>query len=159
MCSTSTSHAPSKARKITFHANGHGFSVPAVNVKDDTLWARDLRTARYIADLSTSIAEAIYEDVREDFWTIHAPELARTFGYGRVYSEGRSGGWLVVETPPDLDACNPCYGSEGQCPACTRWFEFVDAIEAELKDMGEVFVERLRERAAEAEANIVRGYN
>lgn len=75
---------------------------PQINVKDHTLWASDLRTAEMIAQLGENRVEAIYDGVREDFWSDIAPDIADEYGYGRdIWADGRSGGWLYAKGARD----------------------------------------------------------
>lgn len=75
---------------------------PQVCVKDDTLWAHDLRTRDMIAALPESEVDAIYAGVVFDFWQVSAPAVAEEHGYSsEVYSDGRSGGWLQPKGHPD----------------------------------------------------------
>lgn len=144
MCNTTRERA-----KITFHADLNNYPRPAVNVKDQTLWAQDPRTARFYDELSEGVISAIYEGVCEDFWSTHAQEISEGYGFGQAFSEGRSSGWLVVENPPDVEhATGRAY-----------WLNFADDIAECVKGMGEEFVRQLAARCAEVDANIVRGEN
>src|SRR3984957_11786357 len=69
----------------------------AINVKDHHLYAQDDRFSEY----SQQALSVAYEDCKESFWNHFAPEVAEKFGYGKVFAEGRSGGWLVVENEPN----------------------------------------------------------
>jgi hypothetical protein len=154
MCNTTRERA-----KITFHADLNNYPRLAVNVKDQTLWAQDPRTAKFYDELSEGVISAIYEGICEDFWSTHAQEISEGYGFGQVFSEGRSSGWLVVENTPDLSMCDPCYGDTGRCTDCELWLAFVADIEACIKGMGEEFIRQLAARCAEVDANIVRGEN
>lgn len=130
---------------------------PAIDVKDRHLWARDPRLAPAYAELSERVIDAIYREVQSDFWQDIAPDIAREHGYQSdrnghvIYSDGRSGGWLILACPPDLTACEPCYGESGQCPDLQTWCAFSDEINAAVRASGEVFVQRLGEAVSELE--------
>lgn len=76
-----------KARKIeiTFHAD-NGQAHPAINVK--------VREWPLVEGLDESVAERAYDAPVETFWR-DAQSIAHLHGYTGVFSEGRSGGWLV----------------------------------------------------------------
>src|ERR1019366_5457602 len=85
---------------------------PAVEVKDHELYAQNWRFNELQQQLGQSVCDAIYESVLEDFWRLFAPEVAKEYGYGEVWAEGRSNGWLTVGEPPildpaELDECEP----------------------------------------------------
>jgi hypothetical protein len=56
----------------------------------------------------------IYENCKEAFWDTYAPKVAEEYGYGKIFSEGRSDGWLVVENPPLLYEAEPYYEEMGE---------------------------------------------
>lgn len=146
----------------TTHIERHG-GQPAVCVKDRELYAHTAPYAALIAQLPEDAAETIYQGVLADFWQIAGDEASER-GYGGVWSEGRSGGWLIVSNPPDLDACEPCYGESSElCDVATKWLDFAGQIRAEMMAAREMFAQRLSEAVAELEArresNIVRGEN
>jgi hypothetical protein len=144
---------------------------PAVRVKDDALWARDPRTAPLYDVLSESVIDAIYEDTREDFWNLAAPELAREHGYsGKVWSAGHSSGWLVLDDRLDwtehvdrsslvpLDFAEGVFGvgeeyddAEFRAAVAGReqFLHFAAAVDDAVSEAGEEFAYRLRERVAE----------
>ena len=66
--------------------------------KYDILWRDEER----FAPLTEQEVEWAYEDCQQQFWE-DANELAREHGYKAVYSEGRSGGWLVIDPQPRMD--------------------------------------------------------
>jgi hypothetical protein len=71
----------------------------AINVKDHHLYAQDDRFSEY----SQQVLTMAYGDCQEAFWSRFAPYSAEKFGYGKVFAEGRSGGWLIVENEPSGD--------------------------------------------------------
>jgi hypothetical protein len=75
----------------------HGY---AVNVKDHHAYAHEPATADAIELLGEDETQAIYEQHQEVFWE-DAAAIARDHGFDTVYSEGRSGGWLVPDPQPD----------------------------------------------------------
>jgi hypothetical protein len=74
---------------------------PAVNVKDPVLWAHHPIVGPIIEELGDERVEAIYQGTVEDFWNVWAQSIANDFGYGEIWSEGRSGGWLTTDHAPD----------------------------------------------------------
>lgn len=129
---------------------------PAVDVKDrSTYWQLSDVARAAIEALGENRANAIYDGIVQDFWEVYAPEIARTYGYGAIYSEGRSGGWLVVENAPDLTACNPCYGDaldNGKCDDCIHWEAFAAEIDALVESCSQEYPMRLLETVANIEA-------
>lgn len=106
----------------------------AINVKDHRIYAQDPPFEIYSQkDLQTA-----YEDCKEAFWTHYAPKVAEKYGYGKVFSEGRSGGWLVVEKSPRLRLQD--YLNDEQSPTLhkhianeqTKWLDFSREILAEM---------------------------
>jgi hypothetical protein len=158
---------------IQYHSEALGgeSSQPAINVKDDVLYAREEPYATLIEQVGENVANALYERAREGFW-MDADVLADDFGYGEAFSEGRSGGWLVVSTPPDLDAedetCDRCgfhlttrtCGNRSTCDDCgdeqrwlgderrELWLTFAAAVESAIKDARAYYVELMREHLA-----------
>lgn len=143
---------------ITFRKPG----VPAVNVKDDWVFSQHANTplGKLIDALPEDVVSNVYEGVREDFWTLAAPRLAADHGYGRVWSEGRSGGWLVVEKPPvldlehqDLDGTDLDTDEEQLQVNRAGWEVFEREIEQEIEYLRDYWlVERLEEALTERQA-------
>lgn len=75
---------------------------PAIDVKDHGAYWHDPKLADDLETIGEAEVERIYDGLRENFWEHYAPEIARGHGYGSVYADGRSGGWLVVEGVPDF---------------------------------------------------------
>lgn len=92
---------------------------------------------------SNLVVEMAYEECKEAFWEDLAPRISEKYGYGKVYSEGRSGGWLTVEFPPALfwpersllehsakmfrEECARCVDNEEE------WKTFAEEIRAEME--------------------------
>jgi hypothetical protein len=129
--------------EITFRGG-----YPAVNVKDEeTYHSANEKMKALIDALPNEIGQARYESVREDFWSNVAPALAEEAGYGEVYSEGRSDGWLMVEKPPNLDPDEPGFRQRS-----AEWLRFEDEIGLAILSLREDFHERLEEALTEHEA-------
>src|ERR1035437_9769574 len=112
--------------EIAYHSEHCQAAKPAVNVKDHHVYHNDPR----FTDFSEDEFQAAYENCQEAFWESYAPEVSKHYGYGEIYSEGRSGGWLVVENPPDLESEYPIGDNLAECAAHERklkeqWEEFV----------------------------------
>lgn len=158
--------------EVTYHDG-----QPAVNVKDRHNYANDPKFAPFYESLGEVVVEWIYDGVQSDFWDHYAPEIAREFGYGDVYSAGRSSGWLVVEKAPELEdeddpGCEVCEhvlltelpGGEQRCDDCghiqesplqkarARWAEFEQRIEQEMNYCRDQLLERLVEAVEEKNA-------
>ena len=102
---------------VDFHSDGHRKSRPAVNVKvyksiksvdfsqfhadsDDgfTLdWVRENVSDERLSDAFSWACEREWETLQQDAEDIFGPRV-------KVYSEGRSGGWAVVDGLPDFDS-------------------------------------------------------
>lgn len=155
--------------------------MPAVCVKDHTAWAHDSRTADLIAELGEEIAATIYEDVQRDFWEVVAPAIADDHDYDphKVYSAGRSGGWLTIPgtyfldytiddkwtiEPADEDAPEDTREEYAEAIAARdRFVKFAKAIVTAQESHEESFVQSLQQAVAELEARreavLVRGTN
>lgn len=105
--------------------------VPVVNVRDFHVYGQDPEYAKFYEGLSETVIEVEYQAHVEGFWRIDAPTIVKDYGYGEVLAQGRSDGWLAVTDPPDLSACDPCYGVEKgeKCADVLRWENFVAEIE------------------------------
>lgn len=128
---------------------------PVVEVRDRSLYAHDHVAGPMIERLGETRAENIYQGVAEDFWNFYAPEIAREFGYGAVWSAGRSSGWLWAEGADwdyPLDVERPIgpldeYDTE-QYERRAQFFKFAERIDAAVKDAQAEYVERLSEALA-----------
>lgn len=86
------------------------------------------------------------EFAREDGWELAKEAAEEIFpGNVEVYSEGRSGGWLVVSGLPDVEEWNAA--------AVARWARFAKAVKAILDDRDYQFVWHLFVNVYEAERN------
>lgn len=96
----------------------HRASSPTVNVKDRAYWEGD-RETRCVTDRGDDVGnvaevireleaagidvQAIYDASARMFWDHYAPEAALEAGFSeRVYSEGRSSGWVYPDGPRPL---------------------------------------------------------
>ena len=121
----------------------------AVEVKDNKRYISNPNTANLIDTLGAEIAEDIYNGIQYDFWHFFAPEIAQAYGYGKVYSEGRSDGWLIVENPPTLDSAdydNIIEGEEVARKAIQRWEEFIGAIDELVEQCQKEYPIRMMEK-------------
>lgn len=94
---------------VQFHRIGYsGYRLPAVNVKCYTFPDADKIAAHYSKDAEDSevekVMEWLFESEQESFWELAKYDAEEIFGKQiKVYSEGRSGGWLVVEGLKDFE--------------------------------------------------------
>jgi hypothetical protein len=118
-----------KKEQIETHSDGYGRSShPAVNVK-----VRNFPSAYQVAEhfqcseeTAAKALEYAFESAQQNFWE-SAEELARHYlkqSGLEVYSEGRSGGWLVVHGLPDIESWDAIMVS--------RWSRFADAVAREV---------------------------
>lgn len=120
---------------MQFHSNYCRAPKPAINVKDRTLYARVEPYASLIELVGEDVASASYELAAEGFWQ-DADTIARAYGYGPAFSEGRSGGWLIVERPP-FDTEDPA--------ELKRWTAFEKDIESAVEYARGRYVELMTE--------------
>lgn len=118
-----------------------GQELPALNVKDHgrVEYTAERIAAHYGCDerLARRAVEFVYESEHEQFWDYDAPELLNHVMLGpdkggdyapvglkespfKVYAEGRSGGWLVVEGLPPV--------SEWDGATFQKWRKFARLI-------------------------------
>lgn len=162
--------------------------MPAVNVKDRTVWWHDRRTADLCRQLGEEEVHSIYAMRVESFWS-DARLLGEEYGYS-VWSAGRSGGWLTVsnqdtghflsyvtddagtlyrnarfEIPPaDATADDDTREEYAHYIAKRdRFVEFAGKIEEAMESNAEAFISDLRDAVSELEARreacLVRGEN
>ena len=90
---------------VEMYSGGYGRAGhPAINVKVHDFPSADEIVDRFGCSEATAMkaGEYAFAVEQEVFWE-GAKELARElFGNVKVYSAGRSGGWLVVEGLPDV---------------------------------------------------------
>lgn len=97
---------------VAYHRDGYGPARPAINVKDrhsgmDFVIALERLAGPASLVLGESVdcrypetlRDAAYERIVSDFWQ-SAEQIAQERGLGTIYQEGRSGGWLVIDTDP-----------------------------------------------------------
>lgn len=119
-----------KRDRVRLHADFGYCGHPAVNVK---CYHFGPQVAQLAAELGCSKEQAekaleiAWDSQREDFWSDHAPELVKHyFGESaKFYSEGRSSGWLVVHSLPDIEYWDGVL--------LNRWALFERAVQAEVK--------------------------
>ena len=120
---------------IEFHRDGYGPMRPAVNVKVyhyPSVWdvMDDFDCSEETAEKALEYA---FESAQYRFWE-EAQEIAdwhlsNHFGKVKVYSEGRSGGWLVVHGLAYRDEVEDYWDALD----LTAWYAFEKAIRAEIK--------------------------
>lgn len=129
--------------------------VPALNVKDETLYAHTEPYAELLAAIPDNVTETLYVYAQEDFWT-DAHNVALDYGYGGAYAEGRSAGWLVVADPPDLAGERvDTYSPKDLRADAARWLDFAGEIERLMDYHRGQFLEQLQDEHAARE--VVRG--
>lgn len=90
-----------KGVEVDFHSdNGFGPGHAAINVK-----VRDFGKVRKLRDYFDRLGVTDdefdmlvsnqFDFMSEIFWQEDAQDIAKEFGFSKVYSEGRSGGWLA----------------------------------------------------------------
>jgi hypothetical protein len=130
---------------------------PAIDVKDRGTYYQESGEVKALIDaLPEKAVQAVYERAQSAFWDSYAPNAADAHGYGGVYSEGRSGGWLMVDNPPvldpaELDDCEPAEAQERASVNTAGWEDFEREIEAEIEECRALFYEGLSEALAEHE--------
>lgn len=106
----------------------NGKNYPSINVKVRKLVGGDISAEELKCSEETreKALEFAFETQQKQFWD-EAQFLAEVCleRNVKVYSEGRSGGHLIVEGLPDID--------EWDAVMCGRWFKFVKAIEEDIK--------------------------
>lgn len=133
---------------IHYHAEHCQEAKPAVDVKDHgVLYARTEPYASLIEEVGEDVANALYERAREGFW-MDADVLADEYGYGEAYSEGRSGGWLVVSEPPVINTDGYGQVCASALPRAHRWEQFTQAIESAIDEARAYYVGLMREHLA-----------
>jgi hypothetical protein len=111
------------------HNRGYPPFYPTINVKVYSLGLSvDALTTKYGCDDDTA-EQALtfaFESQQQQFWE-QAEELARDiFGsHVKVYSSGRSSGWLIVRNLPDLESWDAV--------EVGKWSKFARLIAADIK--------------------------
>jgi hypothetical protein len=80
-------------------------------------------------NLDDDEVEFIYEMCRQYFWD-DARVVARNMGYDDVYSEGRSGGWLVPEPQPHCGTMDAFFDLEHEIDSLMKHWqaEFIKKV-------------------------------
>jgi hypothetical protein len=95
-----------KKSDVQFHSEGYGRNVlPAVNVKyyGPSLHAKVQDTFKCSQEIAEQALGYVWESACEQFWREAKSYVPEILGRGEVWSEGRSGGWLVVSGLPDIE--------------------------------------------------------
>ena len=93
---------------VEMHSDGFGRGRrPAINVKCHNFPSVDKIAAHYgkdedDADVSQAV-DWLFELEQESFWQFARLQATEVFGRVKIYNEGRSGGWLVVDGLKDFD--------------------------------------------------------
>jgi hypothetical protein len=140
-----------------------GRPVPQINVKDRANYYSDPEIAEIYDELGERRVSAIYEGVQEDFWYDVAPDIAGEHGYGPVFSDGRSSGWLYVSDcgafleylETDSWQTETIQSSNYYAPNAIRerdrFLAFASDIEGAVRAAQEMFLQRLKEAHADLE--------
>jgi hypothetical protein len=111
---------------IEFHSD-RGPAHPAINVKVRS-WVSPTRTAEHFKcseDVAEKALRFAFETAQESFWEDARELAAHYLGGGlKVYSEGRSNGWLVVHGLPPVESWDALRVS--------RWGNFSRAIARDI---------------------------
>lgn len=113
---------------VQFHSDRRGPSHPAVNVKAHRLGCTSkavMDRFKCSEDDAEHAIELAFESACDLFWE-DAQETADFFKLGgKVYSEGRSSGWLVVHGLKDFESWDAV--------DLMKWYRFEKAILEEVK--------------------------
>lgn len=95
---------------VEFHSDGYGYSrrQPAINVKCYSFPVADKIAAHYGKDEDDKDVERVmqwlWDSEVESFWEMAQMDAEEIFGsHVKVHSQGRSGGWLVVNGLKDFE--------------------------------------------------------
>ena len=120
-----------KKDDVEFHNEGNLYSKqwPAINVKQRSWTDPDMVMARFGCDAPTAerAIEYAYDMAREGFWE-QIQDTAREILHDneiKVYSTGRSGGWLIVCNWKDFEYWNAI--------DLGRWAKLCKLVAAEIK--------------------------
>lgn len=118
--------------RISFHCEPNGRRFPAVNVRVYIICSSSLNyeSIYKISDKeSQAINDYVWEANCSMFWDCCAQEIANEIlpSGCKIYSEGRSSGWLVVHGLPDYEDWDEAMFS--------TWDKFEKAIHARIKDL------------------------
>jgi hypothetical protein len=97
-----------KKSDIQTHRDGYRPSHPAINVKVRRFGMTVSQIAEHFKCAAQTAERALdfaFESAREQFWEQAKEFATEIFGHDvTVYSEGRSGGWLVLHGLPSIDS-------------------------------------------------------
>lgn len=114
--------------QIKTHSDGFGRSSnPAINVKCRNFPSSANVSAKFGCSKETAekAIDFAYECACANFWEQVQEQADYHLGSGfKVYSEGRSSGWLTVHEMPDLESWDAI--------ACAKWFRFEACIRADI---------------------------
>lgn len=137
-----------KKDEVEHHSDGYRPSHPALNIKVGNLW-RDVERAadevckdngdeeparfkEWLHDVVWDHDEpfnSAWESARESVWEMIETDAADIFPQSvKVYSEGRSGGWLVVHGLPDVE--------KWDAVLVAKWSKFARFVADYLKGFG-----------------------
>jgi len=108
---------------VDFHSDGYRPGNPAVNVKVHHLLCStdDIMERFNCSEESAEKAlEYAFESACDDFWNSLQELTDYILQMGKVYQEGRSGGWAVVHDLPDFKSWDAVMLS--------KWRKFVNAV-------------------------------
>lgn len=179
---------PAGDRAYTFdgHCVGHGYvSHIAVDVKyrgsyDPALSPEHQRKLERLlrqpdGPTEEDLQRNAQEDVQENWWA-WAVDLAKSYALGMVYSEGRQGGWLVLNDWTHNRVEEACSETEERCKHCdgyeedhvneqclfqsTQWVpaEKLPHATQESLDTLQKYVEEIEASLAGTEADLVHAY-
>ena len=118
---------PRPKSAIEFHSD-RGPSLPAVNVKCHHFPGADDICRRWPdcpTETAEKAAEYAYEQACECFWKAIHETAEYYLGAGvKVWQQGRSGGWLVVETLPAVETWDAI--------KVAAWWRFAAAVAADI---------------------------
>ncbi len=112
---------------IKFHSDQRA-AVPAVNVKVYHMGASARDVAKRFGcseDQADKALEFVFQSAQEQFWEQASDYAQEIFG-AKVYSQGRCGGWLVVDGITREDA------ESWDAIALGKWAQLVKWCEAEI---------------------------
>jgi hypothetical protein len=119
-----------RKQDIRTHSERYGKVRPAVNVKVYKTFRQSELEDHYNTTEAEAerLAQLVWDCQCEDFWRSWAEDDCwpeEVLGKGiKIYSEGRSGGWLVVEGLPDVETWNAV--------RVAKWAKFAKAVRADV---------------------------
>ena len=117
-----------KKSDVKLHGDFLRQGYPAVNIKVYRMdWSNDTIEKQFECDSATAeqAGQFAFESAQEQFWET-MPEVAKeVFGTVKVYSGGRSGGWLEVHGLPDVETWDAIQ--------LGKWAKFERMVNGEVK--------------------------